>query len=214
MLVVPARLRVPEPVSFPRLRTAVTAVFAFDGLVFGSWAARIPDVTAQVGATHATLGVTLMAISGGALAAMQLTGLLCARIGPGAVTALAAPVLCLVVPLPGLAGSVRPCCCSVRSAGCSTWPSTARGWPSRHAAPAGRCCPRCTPRSASAASRAPCSAGSRRASARSLRTCCWSRCSAWLSWCGAHRCWCTSGRPRPPRPGPAGGGAGRSCCSA
>ena len=94
------------PASFRRLRTAVTALFAFDGAVFGSWAARIPDVTAQVGATHATLGVALLCVSLGALASMQLTGVLAGRFGAGRVALAGSAGAALVVPLPGLATSI------------------------------------------------------------------------------------------------------------
>jgi MFS family permease len=93
----------PSPRS---LRAAVTALFAFAGAVFGSWAARIPDVTAQVGATHATLGVALLCVSLGALASMQLTGVLAARLGPGPVAVAGAAGLSVVVPVPGLATSI------------------------------------------------------------------------------------------------------------
>ncbi|WP_433502255.1 MFS transporter [Pseudonocardia halophobica] len=84
----------------------MTALFAFDGAVFGSWAARIPDVTAQVGATHATLGVALLCVSLGALASMQLTGLLAGRFGAGRVALAGTAGAALVVPLPGLATSI------------------------------------------------------------------------------------------------------------
>lgn len=96
----------PASASFRRLRTAVTALFAFDGAVFGSWAARIPDVTAQVGATHATLGVALLCVSLGALASMQLTGVLAGRFGAGRVALAGTAGAALVVPLPGLATSI------------------------------------------------------------------------------------------------------------
>jgi MFS family permease len=99
------RRRVALPTARAR-RVAVTAVFVTDGLVFGSWAARIPDVTVQVGATPATLGLVLLCISIGALAGMQVTGPLCARLGPGAVTALAATATGVAVTLPGITGSV------------------------------------------------------------------------------------------------------------
>jgi hypothetical protein len=77
-----------------------------DGLVFGSWAARIPDLAAQVGAGHATLGLILLYVSVGALASMQLTGMLCARLGAGAVSAIAAVLTSIAIALPGAAGSI------------------------------------------------------------------------------------------------------------
>lgn len=104
MSVFPAR-----PRGAPRALSptgAVGAVFALDGLLFGSWAARIPDVTAQVGATHATLGVALLCLSVGALAGMQPAGALCARFGAGRVTTGAAALASLAVLLPGPTGSV------------------------------------------------------------------------------------------------------------
>ena len=66
-------------------RIAATVLFAVDGAVFGTWAARIPDVAAQVGAGPTTLGLALLCVSLGALASMQMTGALCARLGPGLV---------------------------------------------------------------------------------------------------------------------------------
>jgi hypothetical protein len=96
----------PRGATSTRLRVAVTALFALDGFVFGSWAARVPDVAGQVGASHAALGAALLCVSLGALATMQLTGALCARFGAGLVSAGTALLLCGVVILPGLASSV------------------------------------------------------------------------------------------------------------
>ncbi len=84
----PARLLRPARRGSPsahRLRVAVTALFALDGAVFGSWAARIPDVAAQTGADASALGLALLCVSLGALASMQLTGALCTRLGGGLV---------------------------------------------------------------------------------------------------------------------------------
>jgi MFS family permease len=99
----PRALRRRSAPSARRLRAAVTALFAFDGAVFGSWAARIPDVTAQVGISHAGLGVALLCVSVGALASMQLAGALATRFGAGSVAAVAAVLVCAAVTLPGLA---------------------------------------------------------------------------------------------------------------
>jgi predicted MFS family arabinose efflux permease len=92
--------------SARRLRIAVTALFALDGAVFGSWAARIPDVATRTGADEAALGLALLCVSLGALASMQLTGALCSRVGAGMVGAAAAVLLCATVALPGLSTSV------------------------------------------------------------------------------------------------------------
>lgn len=92
----------PVPPSRRRLLAAVTALFVFDGAVFGSWAARIPDVSERVGLSPTALGVALLCISVGALASMQLAGALCARLGAGLVASVAAPLAGLTLALPGL----------------------------------------------------------------------------------------------------------------
>ncbi|OMQ14006.1 hypothetical protein A7K94_0219655 [Modestobacter sp. VKM Ac-2676] len=51
---------------------AVAVLFGLDGFVFGSWAARVPDVSAATGAGHTALGVALLCLSLGALALMQV----------------------------------------------------------------------------------------------------------------------------------------------
>src|SRR3954464_10265869 len=93
--------RAPQP-STQRLRTAVTALFVLDGAVFGSWAARVPDVAVRVGADHRTLGIALLCLSLGALVCMRFTGGWCARFGPGPVSAAAAIVVSAAALLPGL----------------------------------------------------------------------------------------------------------------
>lgn len=114
MSVLPGRVRAPSSLS------AVAAVFALDGLLFGSWAARIPDVTAQVGATHATFGVALLCVSIGALAGMQPAGVLCARFGPGPVTAVAAAGASVAVAVPGPSTSVPALCGALLVFGAAT----------------------------------------------------------------------------------------------
>ncbi len=153
--------RVPPP-SVARLRAAVTALFVLDGAVFGSWAARVPDVAARVGAGHSTLGIALLCLSLGALVCMRFTG-------------------ALVRPVRRRAGerrrrgrglgdrrSCRGSCtrsrrCASRCSSSAPRPawSTSRPTPSAcrwRPASAGRSCPGCTPGSASAASPARCSA--------------------------------------------------------
>jgi predicted MFS family arabinose efflux permease len=110
---VPVPLGAPTAPPLPRLQAAVAAVFALDGAVFGSWAARVPDVAAAVGVGHSGLGVALLCLSIGALAAMQVTGALCARLGAGVVTTLGALLLCVAVVLPGLATSMPALCAAL-----------------------------------------------------------------------------------------------------
>lgn len=109
-----------EPSPLARLRAAVAVLFALDGFVFGSWAARVPDVAALTGAGATALGFALLCLSLGALACMQLTGAVCARLGPGRVSALAGAAVCGAAALPGLAGSVPALCAALLVFGAGT----------------------------------------------------------------------------------------------
>jgi predicted MFS family arabinose efflux permease len=62
-------------------RVAIGLFFFGDGLLLGSWAARIPAVQAHAGLSNARLGLALFASSLGALAAMPLAGWLSERAG-------------------------------------------------------------------------------------------------------------------------------------
>ena len=84
---------------------AVTAFFAFDGFVFATWAVRIPAVKAATGASPAELGVALLGVSGGAIATMALSGMLCRRFGAVRVLLAGAVWLSLALLLPALARS-------------------------------------------------------------------------------------------------------------
>jgi MFS family permease len=101
------------PPPLARMRAAVAVLFALDGFVFGSWAARVPDVAAATGAGSTALGFALLCLSLGALACMQLTGALCARLGPGLVSALAGVGVSVAAVLPGMASSVPALCAAL-----------------------------------------------------------------------------------------------------
>ncbi|MDQ1663661.1 MAG: hypothetical protein QOJ68_3641 [Blastococcus sp.] len=116
-------VRVPAPMSptsVARLLAAVTALFVLDGAVFGSWASRVPDVAAAVGAGHSTLGVALLCLSLGALVCMRITGSLCARFGAGPVGAVAAVGVSATVLLPGVVSSVPALCVALFVFGAAT----------------------------------------------------------------------------------------------
>jgi MFS family permease len=70
-------------------RVTIALFFFGDGLLLGSWAARIPAVQRHTDLTNARLGLALFAASIGALAAMPLAGWLCERIGSRGVTVVA-----------------------------------------------------------------------------------------------------------------------------
>jgi MFS family permease len=108
------------PPSLSRLRAAVAVLFALDGFVFGSWAARVPDVSAATGAGHTALGVALLCLSLGALACMQLTGALCTRFGTGLIAALAGIAASASAVLPGFATGVPGLCAGLLLFGAAT----------------------------------------------------------------------------------------------
>src|ERR671921_822404 len=103
-----------------RLRAAVAALFALDGFVFGSWAARVPDVSAATGAGHTALGVALLCLSLGALACMQVTGALCTRLGTGLTATLAGIGASVSAVLPGFATGVPALCAGLLVFGAAT----------------------------------------------------------------------------------------------
>jgi MFS family permease len=125
VLPVPSRARTsapisPAPLALQRLRVAVAILFALDGFVFGTWAARIPDVSTQVGASHSSLGIAVLCLSLGALACMQLTGALSARLGTGRVSVAAAALVSITTALPGMADSVPQLCVALLFFGAAT----------------------------------------------------------------------------------------------
>lgn len=64
-----------------RYRMAVGAFYLLQGLVFASWASRIPDVKAALHLSDAALGSVLFAIPIGQLCALTLSGYLVTRFG-------------------------------------------------------------------------------------------------------------------------------------
>lgn len=75
-----------------RLRAVVSAFYFMQGIVFGSWASRIPDVKASLGMSEAELGSVLFAIPLGQLVAMPFSGRMTARFGSRVCTAAAVAV--------------------------------------------------------------------------------------------------------------------------
>jgi Na+/melibiose symporter-like transporter len=70
-------------------RIAIALIFFADGLLIGSWAARVPAVQAHADLSETQLGLALFAASLGALVAMPLAGWLAARVGSRRVTIVA-----------------------------------------------------------------------------------------------------------------------------
>src|SRR6056297_3397666 len=53
---------------------AVAALFALNGALFGVWASRVPAFVDRLGLGEGALGLILLAMAGGALAAFPLAG--------------------------------------------------------------------------------------------------------------------------------------------
>ncbi|MBP2319836.1 MFS family permease [Kibdelosporangium banguiense] len=84
---------------------AVLGVFALNGIVFGSWAPRVPALAAQIGAAEGTLGLSLLGASTGMIAAALLSGSLCARYGARIMVLITAIAGCAVLPVLGMTQS-------------------------------------------------------------------------------------------------------------
>lgn len=71
----------PAPDAVRRARRAISTIFLLNGAGIGAWAVHVPTVQARAGFDTATLGLLLLTIAGGAMAAMPLCGALIARHG-------------------------------------------------------------------------------------------------------------------------------------
>jgi MFS family permease len=75
-------------VDVVRARNAVVVAFAMNGLSFASWLSRAPAVRDALSLTTAQLGLLLLCLSGGACAALPLSGAMVHRLGPARVVLL------------------------------------------------------------------------------------------------------------------------------
>jgi MFS family permease len=86
-----------------RARLATFVFFALDGFVMGMWIVHIPNVEHRVGISHATFGLLLLLLGGGAFAGMQIVGPLTDRFGARRIVPVSAVLSSAAVILPGLA---------------------------------------------------------------------------------------------------------------
>jgi MFS family permease len=98
-------------------RGAVAAVFVINGLLFGSWAARIPAVRDRVGLSDGELGLALACIAIGAIVAMPIAGGRAARVGSRNATRVALALACLSTGVVALAPSLPALCALTLLAG-------------------------------------------------------------------------------------------------
>ncbi len=88
-----------------RARLATAVIFFAHGAVFGNWVSRVPAIKEHVHAGTGPLGLALLGIAVGALAARQVAGQLVARYGSRSVTRAGLALCCLTLLLPALAAS-------------------------------------------------------------------------------------------------------------
>ena len=88
--------------STPLLRSAAVP-FAANGVLYGTWAARIPEIQARCGLSEGELGLALLGAAVGLVVAASVAGRLVARRGALAVTRAALAAFAVAVVGPGLA---------------------------------------------------------------------------------------------------------------
>jgi MFS family permease len=100
-----------SPVTDARAaRQAVTAIFLLNGLMFGSWAARIPAVRDRVHLTDGEQGVALAFIALGAVLSMPAAGAFAARVGSRRATRASIAVYAVALAVVSLASSLPVLC--------------------------------------------------------------------------------------------------------
>ena len=86
-------------------RISTFAYFALNGFVVGMWVVHIPAIEQRAGINHATLGLLLLLLGGGAFLGMQVAGPLADRFGARVTVPLTGALCSVLVILPGLATS-------------------------------------------------------------------------------------------------------------
>ena len=95
-------MTVPAFVRTPRLRSAAFP-FAANGILYGTWASRIPEIQARTGLSEGTLGLALLGLAVGLVVSASAAGPLVARLGAHRVTLVALALFAVAVVGPGLA---------------------------------------------------------------------------------------------------------------
>ncbi len=87
-----------DPVAARKGRIAISALFLLNGVILGSWAPQIPLLLPRHGITETALGLLILGMGIGSMAAMVLSGRLTARYGSRAMVRVTA--VCCAVTLP------------------------------------------------------------------------------------------------------------------
>ncbi len=91
---------------FRSARGAITVVFVLNGMLYGSWAARIPAIQGRLDLGAGALGIALAGVATGALVAMPLSGSWAARRGSRRATRALLTAACIAVALASFAPSL------------------------------------------------------------------------------------------------------------
>ena len=91
--------------AFTKARTACSYFFIGPGLVYGMFTSRMPALAIQTGADEAQIGLILLALGVSGMVSLALSAWLIDRFTSRMVLRLSAPLLCLALPLAGLATS-------------------------------------------------------------------------------------------------------------
>lgn len=86
----------------PRQRFAIGAIFVSHGMEFGTWAGSVPRLRELWALEDGPLGLVLLAVALGALAAMPVGGRLAARFGAARVAIVGGGLFALLLPAPAL----------------------------------------------------------------------------------------------------------------
>ncbi|WP_192457015.1 MFS transporter [Musicola keenii] len=92
-------MRQDEVLLARREQSATRAMFFLAGFATAAWGALVPFAKLNTGVNDGVLGVLLLCLGGGALAAMPTSGLLTTRFGCRRVLVVAVLAFCLVLPL-------------------------------------------------------------------------------------------------------------------
>ena len=109
----------PAVLATPRARSAALP-FAANGVLYGTWAARIPEVQAQAGLSEGELGLALVGAAVGLVVSASAAGPLVARLGAHRVTLAALLLFAVAVVGPGLATGLGSLAVALVGLGLST----------------------------------------------------------------------------------------------
>src|SRR5919198_1854686 len=92
--------------SLRSARVGVAVTFLVTGALFATWAARVPAIKQHLDLSDGQLAAALMALNAGAVAGLQLGGVLVPRLGSRPALRLALPAYAVALLGPGLAVSL------------------------------------------------------------------------------------------------------------